>query len=121
MTDVSTPATLLRFTGNWQGSFEGWLPTPEWLVKTVPRTLPGLDGFWMVGQWVAPGGGLPSGAEERPAGAAAHLPKRRRQVPHERGLTASGGVFTRGARGTSRDTGPLRKARRMARLAGGRS
>jgi phytoene dehydrogenase-like protein len=61
MTDVSTPATLVRYTGNWQGSFEGWLPTPEWLVKTVPRTLPGLDGFWMVGQWVAPGGGLPSG------------------------------------------------------------
>ncbi len=27
----------------------------------MPRTLPGLDGFWMVGQWVAPGGGLPSG------------------------------------------------------------
>jgi phytoene dehydrogenase-like protein len=61
MTDVSTPATLVRYTGNWQGSFEGWLPTPEWLFKQVPRTLPGLDGFWMVGQWVAPGGGLPSG------------------------------------------------------------
>jgi len=61
MTDVSTPATLVRYTGNWQGSFEGWLPTPEWLLKTVPRTLPGLDAFWMVGQWVAPGGGLPSG------------------------------------------------------------
>ena len=61
MTDVSTPATLVRYTGNWKGSFEGWLPTPEWLVKQVPRTLPGLDGFWMAGQWVAPGGGLPSG------------------------------------------------------------
>ncbi len=61
MTDVSTPATLVRYTGNWQGSFEGWLPTPEWLVKSVPPTLPGLDGFWMVGQWVAPGRGLPSG------------------------------------------------------------
>jgi phytoene dehydrogenase-like protein len=61
MTDVSTPATLVRYTGNWRGSFEGWLPTPDWLIKPVPRTLPGLDGFWMVGQWVAPGGGLPSG------------------------------------------------------------
>lgn len=61
MTDVSTPATLVRFTGNWRGSFEGWLPTPEWMMKSVPATLPGLDGFWMVGQWVAPGGGLPSG------------------------------------------------------------
>jgi len=61
MTDVSTPATLVRYTGNWRGSFEGWLPTPEWQMKDVPRTLPGLSGFWMVGQWVAPGGGLPSG------------------------------------------------------------
>ena len=50
----------MRYTGNWRGSFEGWLPTPEWQMKDVPRTLPGLSGFWMVGQWVAPGGGLPS-------------------------------------------------------------
>ena len=61
MVDVSTPATLVRYTGNWRGSFEGWLPTPEWQLKDVPRTLPGLDRFWMAGQWVAPGGGLPSG------------------------------------------------------------
>lgn len=62
MTDVSTPATLVRYTGNWRGSFEGWLPTPEWQLKEVPKTLPGLERFWMAGQWVAPGGGLPSGA-----------------------------------------------------------
>ena len=61
MTDVSTPATLVRYTGNWRGSFEGWLPTPEWRLKEVPKTLPGLERFWMAGQWVAPGGGLPSG------------------------------------------------------------
>ena len=61
MTDVSTPATLVRYTGNWRGSFEGWLPTPEWQLKEVPKTLPGLERFWMAGQWVAPGGGLPSG------------------------------------------------------------
>ena len=61
MTDVSTPATIVRYTGNWRGSFEGWLPTPAWQLKEVPKTLPGLDRFWMAGQWVAPGGGLPSG------------------------------------------------------------
>ena len=61
MTDVSTPATLVRYTGNWRGSFEGWLPTPEWQLKEIPKTLPGLERFWMAGQWVAPGGGLPSG------------------------------------------------------------
>jgi phytoene dehydrogenase-like protein len=61
MTDVSTPATLVRYTGNWRGSFEGWLPTPAWMFRDVPRTVPGLERFWMVGQWVTPGGGLPSG------------------------------------------------------------
>jgi phytoene dehydrogenase-like protein len=60
MTDVSTPATLVRHTGNWQGSFEGWLPTPEWLVKSVPRTLPGLDGFWMVGSGWPQAAGCPA-------------------------------------------------------------
>src|SRR5207237_851522 len=27
--DVSTPATVIRHTGNWQGSMEGWLLTPN--------------------------------------------------------------------------------------------
>jgi phytoene dehydrogenase-like protein len=27
----------------------------------ISKTLPGLDNFYMVGQWVNPGGGLPSG------------------------------------------------------------
>ena len=26
------------------------------------KTLPGLDNFYMIGQWVEPGGGLPTGA-----------------------------------------------------------
>lgn len=28
--DVSTPATVIRHTGNWKGSYEGWLLTPAW-------------------------------------------------------------------------------------------
>jgi phytoene dehydrogenase-like protein len=59
--DVSTPATYVRYTGNWMGSFEGWLMTPKNMIKKIPRTLPGLKGFYMIGQWVSPGGGLPSG------------------------------------------------------------
>jgi len=59
--DVSTPTTFERYTGNWRGSFEGWLPTPANLTLTMRKTLPGLDSFYMAGQWVAPGGGLPSG------------------------------------------------------------
>ncbi len=59
--DVSTPATVIRYTGNWKGSMEGWLLTPESGLRGVPRELAGLRRFMMIGQWVMPGGGLPSG------------------------------------------------------------
>ncbi len=59
--DVATPATVIRFTGNWKGSMEGWIPTPGTGFRPLRRTLPGLRQFLMVGQWVMPGGGLPSG------------------------------------------------------------
>lgn len=59
--DVSTPATVIRYTGNWQGSMEGWLMTPATGFRTLRMDLPGLQRFLMVGQWVMPGGGLPSG------------------------------------------------------------
>jgi phytoene dehydrogenase-like protein len=59
--DVSTPATVIRYTGNWRGSMEGWLITPATGLRQLPTTLPCLDRFLMAGQWVAPGGGLPGG------------------------------------------------------------
>jgi phytoene dehydrogenase-like protein len=59
--DVSTPATVIRFTGNWKGSMEGWFLTPGGRFRPLPNALPGLRRFLMVGQWVMPGGGLPSG------------------------------------------------------------
>ena len=61
MADVATPMTFERYTGNWQGSFEGFLPTPTSMTNSIPRTLPGLNNFFMAGQWVQAGGGLPSG------------------------------------------------------------
>jgi len=61
VTDVSTPATVIRYTGNWQGSMEGWLPTPQLGLRPLPNRLPGLANFYMAGQWVMPGGGLPGG------------------------------------------------------------
>jgi phytoene dehydrogenase-like protein len=61
MADVATPVTFERYTGNWQGSFEGWIPTPQNVTKSIPKSLPNLENFYMVGQWVQPGGGLPSG------------------------------------------------------------
>jgi hypothetical protein len=35
------------------------LPTSE-AFKHVPKQLPGLDRFYMAGQWVEPGGGVPT-------------------------------------------------------------
>jgi phytoene dehydrogenase-like protein len=61
MIDVATPLTFEHYTGNWKGSFEGWLPTPKAMMKPISKTLPGLEDFYMVGQWVQAGGGLPSG------------------------------------------------------------
>ena len=60
--DIATPATFVRYTGNWQGSYEGWLPTPRILGRHIPYTLPGLKNFYMAGHWVVAGGGLPSAA-----------------------------------------------------------
>lgn len=59
--DVATPSTVIRYTGNWKGSMEGWLMTPSTGIRPLPPILPGLKDFYMVGQWVSPGGGLPSG------------------------------------------------------------
>jgi phytoene dehydrogenase-like protein len=61
VTDVSTPATVIRLTGNWRGSMEGWLPTPQVGLRPLPHRLPGLANFYMAGQWIMPGGGLPGG------------------------------------------------------------
>jgi len=58
--DVSTPATVIRYTNNWRGSLEGWVLTPRIGLKQMPKVLPGLANFYMVGQWVEPGGGLPT-------------------------------------------------------------
>lgn len=58
---VATPLTFERITGNWKASITGWKLTPTQSGVNIPRTLPGLDNFWMVGQWVYPGGGVPAG------------------------------------------------------------
>jgi phytoene dehydrogenase-like protein len=59
MTDVATPHTFFRYTGNWKGSYEGWLLTADSFFTQMPMILPGLSGFYMAGQWVKVGGGIP--------------------------------------------------------------
>lgn len=60
MTDLSTPATVVRYTNNWQGSFEGWILRPGMSFNPLPSQLPGLQNFYMTGHWTSPGGGLPA-------------------------------------------------------------
>lgn len=59
MSDIATPLTYWRHCRAWRGAFEGWLPGTN-VMKHVPKELPGLDGFYMAGQWVEPGGGVPT-------------------------------------------------------------
>lgn len=58
--DVATPYTLWRYTFNHRGAYMGWLPTRKSLMTKIKRTLPGLSNFYMAGQWVVPGGGIPA-------------------------------------------------------------
>lgn len=62
MKDVATPLSYERYTGNWLGSTCGWLLTDKtmlMMVKGMSKTLPGLENFYMAGQWVEPGGSIP--------------------------------------------------------------
>jgi phytoene dehydrogenase-like protein len=54
--DVATPSTFIRYTNNWHGSCLGW----AYAGISPRKTIDGLDNFYMVGQWVSPGGGLPT-------------------------------------------------------------
>jgi phytoene dehydrogenase-like protein len=62
MRDVATPITFERYTGNWLGTFLGWRITTKTLRLRMGKTLPGLKNFYMAGQWVEPGGGVPTAA-----------------------------------------------------------
>lgn len=55
MIDVATPVTFERYTGNWQGSWLGWLSTAKTMNMRMSKTLPGLGNFYMVGTWVLNG------------------------------------------------------------------
>jgi phytoene dehydrogenase-like protein len=57
--DEATPLSYERYTGNWMGATTGWLLTKEtipMMIMGVPKTLPGLNNFYMAGHWVEPGG-----------------------------------------------------------------
>ena len=60
LTDVATPLTYWGMARSWRGAFEGWAPSSESMFGHVKKTLSGLEGFYMAGQWVEPGGGVPT-------------------------------------------------------------
>jgi phytoene dehydrogenase-like protein len=60
--DEATPLSYERYTGNWEGSSCGWLLTKQtmpMMIVGINKTLPGLQNFYMTGQWVEPGGMVP--------------------------------------------------------------
>lgn len=60
MTDIATPLTFWGMARSWRGAYEGWMPNAESVIGHVKKKLSGLEGFYMAGQWVEPGGGVPT-------------------------------------------------------------
>jgi phytoene dehydrogenase-like protein len=63
VSDVATPLTDVKYTGVQKGAYEGFLPSPKNITKSLKNTLPNLQNFYMAGQWLYPGGGLPPAAQ----------------------------------------------------------
>ena len=65
VTDVLSPMTYVRYTGNYKGSYMTWVMTPDLMKRhrMIKKTLPGLENFWLSGMWVQPPGGVPTGAK----------------------------------------------------------
>jgi phytoene dehydrogenase-like protein len=57
--DVATPSTDVKYTGVWKAAYEGFMPSPGNISKSLDNTLPGLANFYLAGQWLSPGGGIP--------------------------------------------------------------
>lgn len=60
MIDVATPLTFWNAARSYLGAYEGWMPNADSFFGHINKKLPGLSGFYMAGQWVEPGGGVPT-------------------------------------------------------------
>lgn len=60
ITDLATPLTFWNMARSWRGAYEGWMPNREGMFGHVAKTLGNLRGLYMAGQWVEPGGGVPT-------------------------------------------------------------
>jgi phytoene dehydrogenase-like protein len=57
--DVATPLSYWSLARSWRGAYEGWMPTTDSFFSHVEKKLHGLSRFYLAGQWVEPGGGVP--------------------------------------------------------------
>lgn len=58
--NIVTPATIHRYTNNWKGSTQGWLPGKNLIAPSpIEPEIKGLKNFYYAGHWAIPGGGLP--------------------------------------------------------------
>ncbi len=64
VSDVATPLTFARYTGNWKGTFMTWMLSPEFQKQHgyVRKTVPGIDNLYIASMWTVPPGGLPGAA-----------------------------------------------------------
>lgn len=71
VSDVSTPLTQVRYTGNYDGTVLGWQPfvasgeTMEQEIKRNGPVLPGLENFYLSGVWATTGGLIRAAAAGR--------------------------------------------------------
>ena len=61
--DVATPKTDVKYTGVKDGAYEGFMPSKDNMMRSLKMQLPNLQNFYMAGQWLFPGGGLPPSAQ----------------------------------------------------------
>lgn len=58
--ETVTPKSFNRFTGAYKGSYMGFVQTPYVKKEVHSGVLPGLDNFYLAGQWLQTPGGLPN-------------------------------------------------------------
>lgn len=85
--DVATPATFIRYTNIFKGSYQGWAPVPERIGKTLHKQIPTIKNFYFAGQWVWPAGGLPGVIRiaRQVAQIICHKDKKKFKIAHNRG------------------------------------
>ncbi|MCK4796682.1 MAG: NAD(P)/FAD-dependent oxidoreductase [Spirochaetes bacterium] len=59
MIDIATPVTYKRYTGNHNGTWEGWLIDTKTIDIKMKDYIPKIKNFYMSGHWVEIGGGVP--------------------------------------------------------------